>query len=261
MTRSPRSVPRRALVLGATAVVAVGAGSTLALADGDQASPPRPKTLEQAVGDALKAPVPAGVTARITFTSRLPAGLAGAATAPKGVASLMRGAHGRVWASGDHLRVRLAADRGSARVELVVDGRRFWAYESGANTVVRGTLPARATDARAQARRLAPSAVVDALAAVRRHATISAPEPGVVGGRPAYTVKVAPREGAGLVRAELSWDAERALPLRGAVFLRGSDEPLAEARASDVELGALPASTWRVQPPAGATVVALPEHP
>jgi hypothetical protein len=257
MSFSPRSVPRRALVLGATAVVAVGAGSTLALADGDHASPPKPRTLEQAVGDAIKAPVPAGVTARIHFTSELPAGLA--AGAPEGVASMLGGASGRVWASGDHLRVKLAADHGSERVELVVAGRRFWAYESGSNAVVRGTLPARATDARTQARELSPSAVAEALAAVRRHATVSAPKPGVVGGRPAYTVTVAPRDG--FVRGELSWDAERALPLRGAVFLRGSDAPVAELRASDVELGALPASTWDVQPPAGARVTELPAHP
>ena len=58
------------LLAGVAAVVAGGAVVALAASSGTS-SPPPPKPLADALHDALAAPQPAGVTARVTFTNNL----------------------------------------------------------------------------------------------------------------------------------------------------------------------------------------------
>jgi hypothetical protein len=194
------------------------------------------------------------VSARVVLTSRRPAAL----PAPSGAArSLMAGATGRVWAAPGHLRAVLRV-RDGERVELLATDRDFWVYESGSNRLVRGKLPAGTTDRSAQP---GPAAVKRLMMLVQRHATLSRAVPGVVAGRPAYTVTAVPRGAAGLGRAELSWDARHALPLRAALYLGDAGDPVLELRATDVSLEAVPASVWAAEPPAGARVETLGSRP
>ena len=87
--------------------------------------------------------------------------------------------------------------------------------------------------------------------AVRRRARNS-------GGRPSYTVRIAPKDDGGLLgAAELAWDAARGVPLRAAVYAQGDDEPTLELAADDVSYGAIDANTLTPALPAGTRVTEI----
>jgi hypothetical protein len=101
-----RTLPTRSLVLLAavTATVAAG-GAAIAVAGGGGGATSPPKPLAQAVHDAIAAPEPDGVTARVKFTNRLfPSG----ALEGRVGSALLSGASGRLWLTND----------GSGRLEL-----------------------------------------------------------------------------------------------------------------------------------------------
>src|SRR5512132_3272660 len=101
--------PRRLLALLATTVVVLAGGAAaIALAAGGSGPTPPPKPLAQAVHDALAAPQVNGVTARIAFTNHLVD-----AASLQGSDPLLTGATGRLWASGDRLRLELQASGGN----------------------------------------------------------------------------------------------------------------------------------------------------
>jgi hypothetical protein len=246
-----------ALVVGSALAIGVGAAA-IALAAGGTGTTPPPKPLADAIHDALAAPPPAGVTARIAFTNHLVD-----AASLQGSDPLLTGAKGRLWASGDKLRLELqAADAtgGAGDVQVLLAGDRLTVIDTGANTVYRTTLPKDAKPAGGQAQTAVPSVarIQQALTHLAQDATVSGAQPDNVAGRPAYTVRVSPRHDGGLLGgAELAWDAAQGVPLRAAVFASGNGSPVLELRATEIAFGAVPAGDLTVPQPAGAKVVDL----
>ena len=115
---------RRLLALVAGCALAIGVGAAaIALAAGGTGTTPPPKPLADAIHDALAAPQPAGVTARIDFTNHLVD-----AASLQGADPLLTGAKGRLWASGDKLRLELQASDaggGAGDVQVLLDGDRL----------------------------------------------------------------------------------------------------------------------------------------
>src|SRR3954454_5616285 len=133
------STRRLLALLAATAAVLAGSAAAIALAAGGSGPTPPPKPLAQAVHDALAAPAVAGVTARVAFTNPLVD-----AASLQGSDPLLTGAKGRLWATGDKLRLELQASSADGRagdVQVLLDGDRLSVIDPGANTVYRITLP------------------------------------------------------------------------------------------------------------------------
>jgi hypothetical protein len=250
----------RLLALAAGCVLAGGGGAAaIALAAGGTGPTPPPKALAQAVHDALSAPKPAGVTARIAFTNHLVD-----AASLQGGNPILTGAKGRLWASGDKLRLELQASDaggGAGDVQVLLDGDQLSVIDTGSNTVYRLKLrqdtkqPADKTQADS-----VPTLahIQQALTHLAEAATVSGAQPGNVAGRPTYTVRIAPRHDGGLLGgAELSWDAEHGVPLRAAVFASGGADPVLELTATDISFGAVAGGDLTVPQPAGAKVVDL----
>jgi outer membrane lipoprotein-sorting protein len=206
------------------------------------------------------------VTARIEFTNQLvdSAGIHGSNP-------ILTGAKGRLWASADgHFRLELQSGSG-ADAQLVSDGTSFWIYDSSANTVYRGQLPqghskaVKAKEAKAE-KPLTLTRIQSALAKLSKHATVSRAKPDNVGGAPAYSVSLSPKDGGSLLdSAALAWDAARGVPLRVAIYAKGHPAPVLELKATDISFGPVAQSDVAISPPAGAKTVDLtpakPEPP
>jgi len=248
---SLRTISTRRLAAWIGAIVVLGlCGGAIALAAGGGGPTPPPKPLARAAHDALAAPAPAGITARVRFTNHL----LGSSTF-EGSDPILTGASGRMWLTKGHLRLELQSSRGDAQV--VADDRTIWAYDPRSNTVYRGDTPHEFTD-RAETSNPAPS-VADVQRFIDRlmnKAGVSGATPVNVAGRPAYEVRLSPKPKAGLVsNAALAWDAANGVPLRVGIFAVGSSTPVLELTATDVSFGSVPSSTFDVTPPQGAKVV------
>ena len=176
---------------------------------------------------------------------------------------MISGATGRLWASADgDVRLELQSNGGSGDAQLLLRGDRFWIYHAAANTVYEGTLPPEsAADADKARDEHAPptlAAIRRALARVSGYANLSDATPSNVAGRPAYTLRMEPKRHGGLLGgAELAWDAVNGAPLRAAIYAKGQSDPVLEIKATSVDFGAVPASTFEIAPPADAKVVDL----
>jgi hypothetical protein len=133
----------RLLALIAGLIVAIAAGTAIAVAATGNGPVPRAKPLARAVHDALAAAPVKGITADVSFTNNLISSdnLPGESADP-----LLQGArHGRVWLSNDgRLRIELQGDNGDAN--LVVNKDSFWISDPMQSTVYEGTLPAGTAD-------------------------------------------------------------------------------------------------------------------
>jgi outer membrane lipoprotein-sorting protein len=245
---------RSLLLVGVAATVLVVGGTTIAIAaTGGPGRAPANKPLPEAIHQGLAASKPEDITARIAFTNRL---LPNGALLGQTGSALMSGASGRLWVRGDG-RGRLELQSNAGDVQVVWKRREATVYDASSNTVYRIQLPARG---RGAARHAAPStAGIGAfLAELTRHVNVSAAQPSNVGGRPAYTVQLSPKEHGGLLGSiRLAWDASRGVPLRAAVYARGSTKPVLELRTTSISYGSVPLSTVDIAPPAGARVVDL----
>jgi len=243
------------LIAGLALTVAVIAGGVaVAGAAGGGGSPPPPKALDVAIHDALVAPKPAGVTARIRFTNNLIASGALGTGSP-----LLSGATGRLWISGGRVRLELQSDAGDAQVTYG-DGR-LSIYDASSNTVYRANVgSADSTGSQPAPDHGAPS-VADISSALQRlaeQATTSGAQPTTQAGQPAYNVSITPKHDAGLLgQAEIAWDAVNGIPLRIAVTAAGSDTPVLALEVTDISYGSVDPSTLGVSAPAGAKVVDL----
>lgn len=242
---------QRLIALLVAAALVAGGGTAIALAAGGGGRVPPARPLDRAVQAALAAPEPSGVTAQIEFTNHLvdSAGL-------EGSAPLLKGGSGRLWLSGRRLRVEVQSDRGDA--QIVSDGRSFSVYDSTSNTVYRGSLPQeRASKRAAGERRRTPSLkeIRDGIARLARQADVSGAVPGNVAGRPAYSVRVSPRNGGLVDSGQLAWDALRGAPLRVGIYARGSASPVLELQVKGISYGPVAAKDFNVSPPRGAKVV------
>ena len=249
-----RTLSTRSLLLVgvATAFLVVG-GTTIALATtGGSGRVPSNKPLPSAVHEGLVASKPAGITARIRFTNGL---LPSGALMGQVGSALMSGASGRLWVRNDG-RGRLELQSNAGDVQVVWNQGEATVYDASSNTVYRIELPAR----QRQAQHAPPSvAGIGAfLAQLTKHVNVSSAQPSNVGGRPAYTVQLSPKEPGGLLGSvRLSWDATHGVPLRAAIYARGATNPVLELKATSIRYGAVPLSTVAIAPPAGATVVDL----
>jgi outer membrane lipoprotein-sorting protein len=256
-----RRLPLVRLLLLSGLVIAVGVSATaiaLALGSGPK---PAPKPLAQAVHDALTATPVQGVSASITLTNNLLEGASLASGSEQGgeLASspLIKGASGRLWASKDgRVRLELQAEKGDT--QIIYDGHTISLYDAATNTLYRYKLPA--TDQASSApdeQHQAPSVakIEEAITHANEHATVSGATPADVAGQPAYTVRVAPKEGGSLLGgAELSFDAANGAPLRAAIYSSSSQSPVIELAATEVSFGPVPASVFEFTPPANAKI-------
>jgi outer membrane lipoprotein-sorting protein len=252
-----RTLPTQRLILLVAVLLALaGGGAALAVAAGGGGPTPPPKALDQAIHDAIAAPAPAGITARVKFTNRLfPSGaLLGTAGS-----ALMSGASGRLWVTNDG-RGRIELQSNAGDVEIVWNQSTVSVYDASSNTVYRADLPKSATGSTASDNGALPalSEIDNALKALGAHATVSAAKPTDVAGRPAYSVSVSPKHDGGLLAAaQLAWDADRGVPLRIAIYAQGSSTPVLELTATNISYGSVPAADVDVAPPAKAKVVDL----
>ncbi len=84
---------------------------------------------------------------------------------------------------------------------------------------------------------------------------MSGATPTDVGGQPAYTVRVSPKESGSLLGAtELSFDANNGAPLRAAIYSTGKSAPVIELAATQVSYGPVSDSVFAFTPPAGTKI-------
>jgi hypothetical protein len=250
-----RTTSTRRLVAGiALSVAVVVGGVAVATAANSGGSPPPPKALEVAISDAVAAPKPAGITARIRFTNDLIANGALSAASP-----LLAGASGRLWLSDGRARIELQSAAGDAQVSFA-DGR-LSIYDASSNTVYRSELGAgHATQAVTGTERGTPdmSKISAGLAELAKDAAVSGAEPTTQAGRPAYEVSITPKHDAGLLgQAQLAWDAANGVPLRIAVTAAGSNDPVLALEVTDISYGPVDSGAFANIAPAGARVVDL----
>ncbi len=134
---------RRLLAALAGLVVAIAAGTAIAVAASSGGPVPPKKPLADAVHQALSAPAVQGITARIKFTN----GLISSSNV-QGSDPILTGATGRLWLTSDHqlrLELQSTGDGNSGQdAQVVVNKTSWWVFDPMANTVYRGTIPARA---------------------------------------------------------------------------------------------------------------------
>jgi len=248
-----RAITTHRLLAVCIVVIVLGAtGAAIAIAGSGPTLPPR-KPLASVVRDAVRAPEVSGVTARVKFTNKLID-----ASSLQGSDPLLTGASGRVWISGDRVRLELQSDAGDA--QILSDGKTASVYDAANNTVYRATLPREKGKRDAKERKGPPSLakIQKGLNRLMKRANVSSARPSAVADRPAYTVRVGPKhDGGRLGAAELAWDAARGVPLRGAVYAEGNPSPVLELEATDISFGAVPASIFDAKPPARAKKVTL----
>ena len=255
------STPRLLLLVGAIVAVAAAAtiGSMAALGSSGQTPPAKP--LDQALEDALTAPTPDGVTARVRFTNNLFPSGALSGIAGSGSSALTSGGSGRLWWSPDKGgRIELQSDAGDA--QILWDTTQLTIWDSSSNTVYWLPLPAHTssgTDAQDQPPTLAD--IDSFLQRLGQQADVSGASPDSVAGEPAYRVTISPAHSAGLIGSlQLAWDATHGVPLEIALRAQGESSPALALTVTDISFGPVAASDLAVTPPADAKVVQLGGH-
>jgi outer membrane lipoprotein-sorting protein len=256
MRRLRTTSTRRLLTILACAGVLATTAAIAQAALGGSNPVPAPKALALAIRDALGAPAPDGVTARISFTNNLlPSG-----SLPGASSALTSGADGRLWLTKDG-RFRLELQSSSGDAQITGDDERITVFDSASNTVYKATLPAEPADARKPERAHENPTIAKIQQGLDRLAklwTVSDAQPTSTAGQPTYTVRVAPKDDGGLLgAAELAWDSVTGVPLRAAVYAQDQTGPVLELKATDVSYGAVSDSDVTTTPPAGAKVVDL----
>lgn len=241
------------LLAAALAVVAGGAVVAVAASSGSSTAPP-PKALDDALHDALAAPRPAGVTARVTFTNNL---LPSAALFGNAGSALLSGASGRLWLTNDgHGRIELQSDSGD--VQIVWSPTQVSVFDASSNTVYKLALPASSQDATTAHTTPTVAQVSDFLTQLARHLDVSGATATVAGDRPAYEASLATKETDTLLGSlRLAWDAEQGVPLRAGLFAKGSATPALQLAVTSISYDHVPSSDVEIAPPAGAEVVDL----
>jgi outer membrane lipoprotein-sorting protein len=268
-----RRLPLYRLLLLCAIVVGVGVSATALAFALDTGPTPPAKPLAQAIHDALGSAGREsieGVSASVTWTNHLLEG-ASLATDHSGSASngqggeltsspLIAGASGRLWiAKGGHVRLELQSEKGDTQV--LYDGHTLQVYDAATNTLYRYTPPAHegssGNDDGSGKQHEVPSVakIEEAISHAEKHADVSGAMPTDVGGQPAYTVRVSPKESGSLLGgAELSFDADNGAPLRAAVYSTASSSPVMELAASEVSFGPVEESVFAFSPPANAKI-------
>jgi outer membrane lipoprotein-sorting protein len=250
-----RTASTRTLVVIAIAVVAVAiAGTAIAVAATNGGPTPPPKALPDAIHDALSAPQPEGITARVAFTNHLfPSGaLTGASTS-----ALLSSGSGRLWLTNDGRgRLELQSDAGDAQVTW--NDTKVTVYDASSNSAYVATLPAQKDTGQKDETPPTVADITKFLDELGKDATVSGAQPDNVGGQPAYTVSVSPKHDGGLLgQAQLAWDAAHGVPLRVAIYAQGKSSPALELKVTEISYGPVASSDVDVAPPSDAKVTDL----
>ena len=253
MLRSLLTTRRRTAGLAAVALLAFGGGIAGAAAAGSDSDPKPPqRSLAQAVMAAFQAQPVDGITAKIRFTNNLipPGSLPKDSSVPFGAS-----AEGRLWLSPDgRMRLDLRSDAGD--VEITSDGRRVRIYDARENTI--STLPFDLPKLSRDGARGGLGSLMGDLGPLLSMWSISDATPGTTAGRPSYIVRISPRDdGALLGAAEVAWDADRGVPLRGAVYVQGESEPVLELAATEIDYGKVADDDLAARPHPGARTVEI----
>jgi|SRR5579884_210834 len=247
------STRRLLALLGGVAALAVGAGVLAVTAIGGSGAPPAPEPLAQAVHDALVAPTPDGITARVTFTNNLVPNTSFLGNAT----SALLGASGRLWLTNDGRgRIELQSDAGDT--DIMWSGNDVTVYDSSSDTAYELTLPAHDAANGGQTSPPTVDQIAAALAKLGSYTNISDALPDVVAGEPAYSVSVSPKSNGGLFGdLQLSWDATNGTPLRVAVTAQGDPTPMLALEVTNISYGAVSDSDVTLPIPSSAKVVDL----
>ena len=214
------------------------------------AKPPK-RSLASAVHRILTAKPVTGVSAQFRIDQHL---LAGASTS---LASnpLLQGATGSVWVGGGRARLVVKSQLGSTSVAY--DGHQVMLYDRKNHVAYVLPVNHHGKPGGATERNVPTMAGIEhALAQASKFAVLSGAIPSNVAGREAYTVHVSPRHNGGLFgELDLAWDAAHAVPLRFAIFPRGSSTAAISLSVTHIRYGAIPARALSLTPPAGTKVV------
>ena len=244
-----------AALMSLGAMVATGASS--------DSAKPEPKPLAQAVQGSLSANSLEGVTARVKFTNSLidSSAITGSSD------PLLGGGSGRLWADnkGD-VRIELQSDGGGGDVQILATGEKVWVSYPASGSVFVANLPKESKDADHAKRHAkkddewppALSTVERVIKQLTGEANVGGATPDNVGGRPAYSASVDPKDTSGLIAGtDVSWDARNGAPLKLAIRAKGSSDPVLAIEATDVNFGPVDASVFDISPPADAKVTNL----
>jgi hypothetical protein len=248
MGRARRSTARFGIWLALAAVLAAALTVTAyALTHGGKQPPKR--SLAAAIHHALSSkPVP-GVSADFTVSQHLLPG-----TSSLLDSSPLAGAQGSVWASGEHARLVLRSQLGTA--EVGVDGHTVTLYLPKQREAYRLALPEQHGHAPTHDSTTPSLAEIrHTLSQLGRTLDISGAIAGNVAGRPAYTVRISSRHDSGLIGPlAVAFDAEHGTPLSVALYPRGSSTPALAFQVSHIHYGAVPASQTTLTLPAGTHI-------
>ena len=243
-------------------VLAIAAGTAIAVAATNSTPVPKAEPLADAVHGALSASPVQGISANITFTNGLISSddFTGGTTDP-----LLQGASGRLWVGDHQLRLELQGGNGDAQV--VVNGRSFMVSDPASSTVYEGTLPADMSSSSSQ-----PSTDqgVPSIAQIQSEITkllqrvtlagTGTSDPGDIAGRPTYSVTISPKHSGGeLGKLQLAWDAATGTPLDIAVYSSTSTTsgPVLELKVTDVSYGTVKPGVFNIPPTPGYKVVTV----
>jgi outer membrane lipoprotein-sorting protein len=245
----------RLVALSATVVALLVVVATVAMAaSGSGGDTPPPRSLPDAVHDALAAPPVDGVTARIIFTNKLfPSGALLGNAGPV----LMSGGSGRLWMTGDGRgRIELQSNAGDA--QIVWTDSEVTVYDASTETAYHAVLPASQPGAATDHTPASLARITDLLTQFGGHATLSEAQPTTVAGMPAYNVSISPRHDGGMLGSvQLAWDAAHGVPLRVAVYAQGATSPVLELTATHITYGRVDSAAVDVKAPATANVVEI----
>jgi hypothetical protein len=248
MGRARRSTARFGIWLALAAAMAAALTVTAyALTHGGKHPPKR--SLAAAIHHALSSKPVAGVRADFTVSQHLLPG-----TSSLLDSSPLAGAQGSVWASGEHARLVLRSQLGTAEVGL--DGHTVTLYLPKQREAYRLALPEQHADSRTHDSSTPSLAEIShTLSQLGRTLDISDAIAGNVAGRPAYTVRISARHDSGLIGPlAVAFDAAHGTPLRVALYPRGSSTPALAFQVSHIHYGAVPASQTTLKLPAGTHI-------
>ena len=249
-----RTTSTRRLMAGSALAVALIVGVVaVAMASNSGGTPPPAKPLDAAIHDALAAPKPAGITARVHFTNNL----ISSGALPLG-SPLLTGANGRLWLGDGRMRLELQSDAGDAQI-ILADGN-LSVYDASTNTVYKAQIGTHSDTAGTDASHGVPTVaqISSALTDLAQQATLSGAQPTTQAGQPAYQLSVTPKHDAGLLgEAQIAWDAARGVPLHISLAAAGSSSPVLALDVTDITYGSVDGSALSVTPPAAAKVVDL----
>ena len=115
-------------------------------------------------------------------------------------------------------------------------------YDAASKTAFTGALPESKEREQSDRKPATLDGVRQGLAKLGELWTLSGATPSTTADRPSYTVRIAPKDDGGLLgAAELAWDAARGVPLRAAVYAQGTQDPVLELEATEIDYGPIAA--------------------